>query len=190
MSPAGRCAAQDKEKAASPPTSGRLPRSRRGDAPREGTGPPLRPQGCCASPAGDGPRGAGLDPGDHCGPSGRKHGQALACPARCAARPVRPCPAHRRTPGTRDELAFDSQKRNRNHKNPLTGSVHGSRGLPDPAGWRLSRGRLRAKCGGELWLIWRGGWPQSPDTRPRAHPLLVGHKIAELSCRGLPGRGS
>ena len=131
MNAAGRCAAQDKEKAASPLTSSRLPRSRPGDAPREGTGPPLRPQGCCASPAGDGPCGAGLDPGDHCGPCGRKHGQALACPARCAPRPVRPCPAHKRTPGTGGEPAFDSQKkRNRNYKNPLTGSVHASRGLP------------------------------------------------------------
>jgi hypothetical protein len=130
MSTAGGCAAQDNEKAASPLTSSRLPRSRPGDAPREGTGPPLRPQGCCASPAGDGPCGAGLDPGDHCGPSGRKHGPALACPARSAARPVSPRPAHKRTPGIKDELAFDSKKTNRNHKNQLTGSVHASRGLP------------------------------------------------------------
>jgi hypothetical protein len=54
-------------------------------------------------------------------PSGRKHGQAPACPAPGAARPVSPCPAHRRTPGIKGELAFDSQKRNRNYKNPLTG---------------------------------------------------------------------
>src|SRR6266567_4047060 len=129
VSTAGRCAAPGK-KAASPLISGRLPRSRRGGAPRESTGPPLRPQGCCASPAGDGPCGAGLDPGDRCGPSGRKHGQALACPALGAARPVSPCPIRKPTPGIEDELAFDSQKRNRNHKNPLTGSVHASRGLP------------------------------------------------------------
>ena len=45
------CAAQDKKEAASPLTSRRLPRSRPGDASREGTGPPLRRQGCCASPA-------------------------------------------------------------------------------------------------------------------------------------------
>ena len=140
-------AAQDKnKKAASPLSAGRLPRSRRGDAPREGTGPPLRSQGCCASPAGDGPRGAGPDPGDHCGPSGRKHGQALACPARCAARPVGPCPAHRRTPGTKGELAFDSQKRSRNYKNPLTGSVYASRGLPRTAAIRIFFERL-AHCG-------------------------------------------
>src|SRR5437763_15337854 len=36
----------------------------------------------CALPIpGGGPCGAGLEPGDRCGPSGRKHGQALACPA-------------------------------------------------------------------------------------------------------------
>ena len=52
---------------------------RPGDAPREGTGPPLRRQACCASPAATALR-AGLDPGDHCGPSGRKYGQAPACP--------------------------------------------------------------------------------------------------------------
>ena len=131
MNAAGRCAAPDKKKkAASPLIPGRLPRSRRGDAPREGTGPPLRPQGCCAPPAGGGPCGAGPDPGDLCGPSGRKHGQALACPALGAARPVSPCPAHKPAPGTRGELAFDTQKRNQNYKNPLTGSVHASRGLP------------------------------------------------------------
>ena len=51
MSAAGRCAAQDK-KAASPLISGRLPRSRPGDAPREGTGPPLQRQACGDGPAG------------------------------------------------------------------------------------------------------------------------------------------
>ena len=135
MSAAGRGAARDKDKkAASPLTYEWLPRSRRGDAPLEGTGPPLRPQGCCAPPAGGGPCGAGLDPGDHCGPSARKKGAGPGLPARGAARPVSPCPAHRRTPGTRGELAFDSQKRNRNYKNPLTGSVHTSRGLPCQCG--------------------------------------------------------
>src|SRR6266851_4762470 len=42
---------------------------------------------------------AGPDPGDLCGPSGRKYGQAPACPARGAARPVVTAPAHERTPG-------------------------------------------------------------------------------------------
>jgi len=64
MSPAGRCAAQTRTKAASPLTfDEKAAAPGLGDAPREGTGPPLRPQGCCASPAGDGPCGAGLDPG-------------------------------------------------------------------------------------------------------------------------------
>ena len=157
MSAAGRCAAQDK-KAASPLTLARLPRSRRGDAPLEGTGPPLRPQGCCAPPAGGGPCGAGLDPGDHCGPSGRKHGQALACPARGAARPVSPYPARKQTPGTRDELAFDLQKRKRNYKNPLTGSVHASRGLPACAE-QLTRGFADG-----LRSPWLGGWDMTPTS--------------------------
>ncbi len=60
MSAVGRCAARDNKEAASPLTTGRLPRSRPGDAPREGTGPPHRPQCCCASPAGDGPAGPAL----------------------------------------------------------------------------------------------------------------------------------
>jgi hypothetical protein len=93
VSAAGRCAAQDKnKKAASPLTCQWLPRARRGDAPLEGTGPPLRPQGCCAPPAGGGPCGAGLDPGDRCGPCGRKHGQALACPARARGASGAPVP--------------------------------------------------------------------------------------------------
>ena len=82
MSAASRYAAQTRTEAASPPLtfdkSAAAPGL--GDAPREGTGPPLQPPGCCASPAATALR-AGLDPGDHCGPSGRKHGQAPACPA-------------------------------------------------------------------------------------------------------------
>jgi len=141
VSPAGRCAAQTPKEAASPPLTftRRLPRSRPGDAPREGTGPPLQRQGCCASRC-DGPSGAGLERWSLCGPSGRKYGQALACPAWGAARPVTPCPAHKRTPGNISELAFDSQKKRRNYTNPLTGSVHAFRGLPDilDLAWFLS----------------------------------------------------
>ncbi len=40
-----------------------------------------------------------LDPGDLCGPSGRKYGQAPACPAQGAARPDLPARTHKRTPG-------------------------------------------------------------------------------------------
>jgi hypothetical protein len=32
-------------------------------------------------------------------------------------------------------LAFDSQEKDRNYKNPLTGSVYASRGLPRSLGW-------------------------------------------------------
>ena len=59
-----------------------------------------------------------------------RFGTQQACPALGAARPVSPCPAHKPAPGIKGELAFDTQKRNRNHKNPLTGSVHAFRGLP------------------------------------------------------------
>src|SRR5260370_39285420 len=64
------------------------------------------------------------------GPEGFPPRQAPACPARGAARPVTPCPAHKRTPGGRSELAFDSKKKRQNYTNPLTGSVHAFRGLP------------------------------------------------------------
>jgi hypothetical protein len=36
-------------------------------------------------------------------------------------------------------MAFDSQKKSRNYKNPLTGSVHASRGLPHPVDIYLAR---------------------------------------------------
>jgi hypothetical protein len=75
-----------------PSPSGRLPRAGPGDAPRKGTGPPLRRQDCCASLR-DGPAGAGLERRSLYGPSGRKYGQAPACPTQGAARPVTPCPA-------------------------------------------------------------------------------------------------
>jgi len=35
---------------------------------------------------------AGLDPGDLCGPAGRMHGQAQACPRRTRGAPARPAP--------------------------------------------------------------------------------------------------
>ena len=81
MSAAGRCAARTPKGAASPPlTFDKAAAPGLGDAPREGTGPPLRPPGCCALPAATALR-TGLDPGDHCGPSARRYGQVPACPA-------------------------------------------------------------------------------------------------------------
>ena len=74
-----------------------------------------------------------LDPGDLCGPLTTEVRAGPACPAQGAARPAARAPAHKRTPGTERELAFDSQKKDRNYKNPLSVSVHGSRGLPPVA---------------------------------------------------------
>ena len=76
------------------------------------------------------PAGPALTPETSAAPQAGNTGRRQPAPAPGAARPVSPCPAHRRTPGIKGELAFDSQKRNRNYKNPLTGSVRASRGLP------------------------------------------------------------
>ncbi len=147
MSAAGRCAAPDGKEAASPPLAfdKKAAALWPGDAPREGTGPPLRRQACCASPAATALR-AGPDPGDHCGPSGRKYGQAPACPAQIAARPVTTGPRAPADARERSELAFDSQKKRRNYTNPLTVSVHASRGLPRRRGTLGQRRHPFAKC--------------------------------------------
>ena len=57
-------------------------------APAKGTGPPLRPQGCCASPWRATALRAALDPGDHCGPSGqeKRAGHRPAPPGKAGAR--------------------------------------------------------------------------------------------------------
>ncbi len=89
MTAAGRCAAQGmKKEAASPPLTfdekaaacqagGRAARG-------YGAAPPASRllRTAARRPA------AGLDPGDLCGPSGRKYGQAQPAPPRGAARPV------------------------------------------------------------------------------------------------------
>ena len=62
---------------------------------------------------------AGLDPGDLCGPSGRKYRQAPACPGPGRGASGAPCPAYKRTPGKRSELVFDNQKKRRNYTNRL-----------------------------------------------------------------------
>ena len=98
MSAAGRCAARDKtKKAASPLTYEWLPRSRRGDAPREGTGPPLRPQGCCA-PLRGGLRPA-LTPETSAAPQPGNTGRPQPAPPPGAARPA----AHARHANERQE---------------------------------------------------------------------------------------
>jgi hypothetical protein len=63
VSAAGRCAAQIRKEAVSPPlTFSPAAAPGLGDAPREGTGPPLRPQGCSASPAATASAGPALTP--------------------------------------------------------------------------------------------------------------------------------
>ena len=86
--PGGRCAAQIRTEAASPPlTSGKKAAALwPGDAPREGTGPPLQRQGCCASPAATALR-AGLERWSLCGPLRQKTraGPSLPRPGRGAS---------------------------------------------------------------------------------------------------------
>ena len=140
MTAAGRCAAQTPKEAASPPltvTMG-LPRSRPGDAPRKDTGPPLSVKAGCDRRATADREAAGhrytpspaLSAEPPAAPGPGKAGRPSLPPP--AARRVR-CPVRQATSERQvkeSELAFDIQKKNRNHKNPLTGSVHASRGLP------------------------------------------------------------
>ena len=63
---------------------------------------------------------AGPDPGDHCGPLGRKRGQAQACPTRRAALGEVSLPGQ---PGVARQPGTTSQDHH-------IGSVHGSRGIP------------------------------------------------------------
>src|SRR6266496_1084979 len=78
----------------------------------QATGPPLRPQGCCASRCARQPCGLPLTPETTAAPGTRNGGQAQACPR--AARGVQtPAVAgHSSKPNARetDELAFDTHK--------------------------------------------------------------------------------
>ena len=77
----------------------------------QGTGPPLRPPGCCASRCARQPCGLPLTPETTAAPGARKSGQAQACPALRAARKPRGGGAQEQA-GRQDttELAFDSHK--------------------------------------------------------------------------------
>ena len=63
-------------------------------------------------------------------PEAGKAGRRQPAPARGAARPVTTGPRAPANARERSELAFDSQKERKNYTNPLTVSVHASRGLP------------------------------------------------------------
>ena len=139
MTVAGRCAAQTQKEAASPPLApGMLPRSRPGDAPRKDTGPPLSVKaGCDRGTTANREtawhmytRSPALSAEPPAAPEGSESGQAPACPTRGAARPVTTGPRAPANAGKLSELAFDSQKERKNYTNPLTASVHASRGLP------------------------------------------------------------
>ena len=76
----------------------------------QGTGPPLRPQGCFASRWRATALRAALDPGDHCGPWGQEERAGPGLPPRCARRATQ-----RWRHGIPDvtetaELTFDSHK--------------------------------------------------------------------------------
>ena len=88
VSPAGRCAAQTRTEAASPPLTfdEKAAALGPGDAPREGTGPPLRRQGCCASLRRR-PCGPALTPETTAAPQAGNTGRPQ--PARPGARRVR-----------------------------------------------------------------------------------------------------
>ena len=83
----------------------------------QGTGPPLRPPGCCASRWRATALRAALDPGDHCGPWGQEERQAQACPR--AARGAQPRGGRPQDQAERQdtgELAFDSREEAENYK--------------------------------------------------------------------------
>ena len=139
MSTAGRCAAPDRKEAASPPLiPGKAAAPGAGDAPLKGTGPPLSVKaGCDRGTTANREtawhmytRSPALSAEPPAAPEGSESGQAPACPTRGAARPVTTGPRAPANAGKLSELAFDSQKERKNYTNPLTASVHASRGLP------------------------------------------------------------
>jgi putative transposase len=118
---AGRCAAPGRKEAASPPLiPGKAAAPGLGDAPREGTGPPLSVKAGCDRRATANRQAArrmytrspALSAEPPAAPQGRESGQAPACP-----RPGRGASGDRRTPRTsrrqidKNELAFDIQKK-------------------------------------------------------------------------------
>ena len=96
-------------------------------------------------------------------PGGSKSGQAQPAPTRGAARPVTTGPRAPASARKRSELAFDSQKKRKNYTNPLTVSVHASRGLP-PAATAARPARTPPSPAGTP-----SPWPDPPPS-PALHP--------------------
>jgi hypothetical protein len=192
---AGRRAAQTQKEAASPPLPfGKAAAPGLGDAPREDTGPPLSVK-------------AGCDPRATADREAAWHtytqSPALTLSLRRPPRPgkagrLRPAPPGRgasdahRTPHTsrrqvsKDELAFDSQKNNRNHKNPLTGSVHASRGLPEGQGRTLTFVLSFWSRVGAVWVTAGQGF--RPRGKGAASQVQLAARMLEILAKAFPGR--
>ena len=119
-----------------------------GDAPREGTGPPLSVKaGCDRRATANRPAAWHRHTPSPAltlslrRPQGQEKRAGRKGPTLGAARPVTTGSAHQRTSGKPSELAFDSQKNGRNHKNPLTGKCSRFQGIAAgkriPAAWPL-----------------------------------------------------
>ena len=120
MTAAGRCAAQAMKEAAPPPLTfeekAAAHQAGRRAARGYGAAPPASRLLRIASATA---LRAGLDPGDLCGPSARKYGQAQPAPPHSAARPMGPCPPGTMNAQALSELAFDSQNKRQNYMNTL-----------------------------------------------------------------------
>ena len=121
MTAAGRCAAQGRKKEAAPPPltfeeKAAVHRAGGRAARGYGAAPPASRLLRIASATA---LRAGLDPGDLCGPSARKYGQAQPAPPDGAARLMSPCPRGTRNAQALRELAFDIQNKRQNYTNPL-----------------------------------------------------------------------
>jgi hypothetical protein len=136
-------------------------------APAKGTGPPLRPQGCCASRCARRPCGPPLTPETTAAPGSRKSGQATACPRRARAHQGQPRPGH-------------------DHHNR---SLHGLRGIPFSLGECIPDGRgIRSRrppwCGSQQqWgsAATAAGVGRAPHRRRAGRPAAL--RSAAVSLR-------
>jgi hypothetical protein len=111
----------------------RLPRSRRGDAPREDTGPPLSVKaGCDRGATADCQaawhmytRSPALSAEPLAAPWAGKTGRPRPAPPRARRARDHCGPAHQRTPGNEVNWRSTARRRRENHTNPVTGRTQG-----------------------------------------------------------------